>query len=303
MPAFHPDLRSVARWLPRGVASSWTVPLLRRIPIPRGRLPAGVTIADRPVDGGVSVRVVSGPPRATPRPALLWIHGGGYVIGAAAQDDALCARFALALDAVVVSVEYRLAPEHPFPTPLEDCFAAFELVHRMCGELGIDPKRVAIGGQSAGGGLAAALVLAVHDRARPAPVFQLLVYPMLDDRTVTRQVEPSMFRLWNPPSNRFGWAAYLGKEPGGPDVPALAAPARRVDLTGLPPAWIGVGTNDLFHDEDLVYAERLRAAGVPTEVSVVDGAFHGFDTVLPDAPVSRGFFDAQVTALRGAFVR
>jgi acetyl esterase/lipase len=110
-----------------------------------------------------------------------------------------------------------------------------------------------------------------------------------------------MFRLWNPPSNRFGWAAYLGKEPGGPDVPALAAPARRDDLTGLPPAWIGVGTNDLFHDEDLAYAERLRAAGVPTQVLTIEGAFHGFDAVLPNAPVSRGFFDAQVAALRGAF--
>lgn len=300
--SFHPDLQSVARWLPRGVANPWSVRLLRLLPTPRPKLPAGVTATERPLPGGGSVRILAGPAPspAALRPAILWIHGGGYVIGAARQDDPVCARLALALDAVVVSVDYRLAPEHPFPTPVEDCFAAYSLLHAEAAAIGIDPARVAIAGRSAGGGLAAALALLVHDRGAPAPALQLLVYPMIDDRTVARPEDTPHFRLWNGPSNRYGWACYLGREPGGDDVPEHAAPARRQDLRGLPPAWVGVGTRDLFHDEDLAYAARLRDAGVPVTVEVVEGAFHGFDAVAPDAPVSRAFFAAQVAALRAA---
>jgi acetyl esterase/lipase len=171
------------------------------------------------LDVPARVRVYAGPPRATPRPAVLWIHGGGYVIGSARQDDGLCVRLASELDAVVVSVDYRLAPEHPFPTPLEDCCAAFELIHREASLFGVDPRRVAIAGQSAGGGLAAALALLLQDRGRPAPVLQLLVYPMLDDRTVLREVDERGHRLWNASSNRYGWSSYLAGEPGSPDVP------------------------------------------------------------------------------------
>lgn len=296
MKPFHPDLAFAAAWLPRSAVTSWTLPIFRRLPFPRARLPEGITRVVR--DG---VHVFSGPPATTPRPALLWIHGGGYVVGAAQQDDGLCGRLAAALDAVVVSVDYRLAPEHPFPAPLDDCFAAFELVHREAKALGVDPTRVAIGGQSAGGGLAAALALRIFDARRPPPVLQLLVYPMIDDRTVLRDLDPAMMRVWSPRANRFGWTSYLGKEPGAPDVPDHAAPARRVDLRGLPPAWVGVGTNDLFYDEDVAYAARLQDAGVPTTLEVAPGAFHGFDAVLPNAPVSRAFFEAQVAALRRAF--
>ena len=209
----------------------------------------------------------------------------------------LCARFADRLDVVVVSVDYRLAPEHPYPTPLEDCFAAFEFLHRHAGELGIDPARLVIGGQSAGGGLAAALTLLVHDRKRPAPTLQLLVYPMLDDRTVLKNVDGRFHRMWNQKSNAYGWRSYLGRAPGSPEVTDHAAPARRVSFVGLPPAWIGVGTLDLFHDEDLAYAARLREAGVPTSVEIVEGAFHGFDAVMPKRPVSQRFFDSQVAAI------
>lgn len=296
MKPFHPDLAFAAAWLPRSVVTAWTLPLFRWLPFPRARLPEGVTRVVR--DG---VRIFAGVPRETPRPALLWIHGGGYVVGAAQQDDGLCGRLAAAIDAVVVSVDYRLAPEHPFPAPLDDCFAAFDLVHREAQALGVDPTRVAIGGQSAGGGLAAALALRIHDTRRPAPVLQLLVYPMLDDRTVLRELDPASMRVWGPSANRFGWTSYLGKDPGAADVPDHAAPARRVDLRGLPPAWVGVGTNDLFYDEDLAYAARLQEAGVATTLDVVDGAFHGFDAVLPNAPVSRAFYEAQVAALRRAF--
>lgn len=229
---------------------------------------------------------------AKPTPALLWIHGGGYVIGTARQDDRLCSAFSRRLGIAVASVDYRLAPEHPYPAPLEDCYSALTWLADLPS---VDRYRVAIGGASAGGGLAAALALLARDRAELSPAFQLLVYPMLDDRS-SATAGNSTHRLWDHRSNRFGWAAYLGDAD-----PRIAVPGRRDDLSGLPPAWIGVGTHDLFHDEDLAYAERLRAAGVPCRVETVPGAFHGFDAIVPKAQVSRRFFDSQCDSLRAAF--
>ena len=215
------------------------------------------------------------------------------MLGNARQDDNWCRRFAQKLGITVGSVEYRPAPEHPFPAALEDCYAALQ---RLVALEGVDPARVAIGGASAGGGLAAALALMTRDRGEINPALQLLTYPMLDDRTVARSpLHARNYRLWNERSNRFGWEAYLGN--ANPDI---AVPARNADLAGLPPAWIGVGTLDLFHDEDLAYAERLKKAGVPCHVEVVPGAFHGFDRVVPGAPVSRSFFDSQCASLRDA---
>src|SRR6202012_668056 len=155
----------------------------------------------------------------------------------------------------------------------------------------VDPARVAIAGASAGGGLTAALALLARDRGEVTPTLQLLAYPMLDDRSGSGPEDPK-YRMWSPKSNRFGWAAYLGNAD-----PNVAVPARHEDLSGLPPAWIGVGTNDLFHDEDLAYAERLQAAGVPCDVEVVPGAFHGFDVWAAKASVSQRFFDSQCKAL------
>ena len=230
-------------------------------------------------------------------PALLWIHGGGFVMGTAAQDDLLCRRVADELGAVVASAEYRLAPEARFPLPLHDCHDALAW---LANRSDVDPTRVAVGGASAGGGLAAGLALLARDRGEVDVAFQLLTYPMLDDRTVCRTgIDERNFRLWNNRSNRFGWQSYTGLAPGSPDVSPLAAPARAPDLSGLPPAWIGVGTLDLFHDEDLEYAARLRAAGVPCEVLEVAGAFHGFDLVRR-AEVVRAFGAAQVAAFAGA---
>lgn len=301
MGAFHPDLQTAARLLPRAFVGPWTAWLLRALPLPSAPVPVGITVSRQGVPGGPAIRVVRGAPRAEPRPALVWIHGGGYVIGAASQDDALCGRFARDLDAVVVSVDYRLAPRHPYPAALDDCLAAFRFLRAEAGALGVDPTRVAVGGMSAGGGLAAALALRVHDEGLPPPVLQLLAYPMLDDRTVSRAVDDRAFRMWAPSSNRYGWSSYLGVAPGSEGVPDHAAPARRTDLRGLPSAWIGVGTLDLFHDEDLAYAHRLREAGVPVTTDVVEGGFHGFDAVVPWAGVSRAFFRSQVEALRAAF--
>ncbi len=223
-------------------------------------------------------------------PALLWIHGGGYVIGHPGQDDALCRRYAQRLGATIASVDYGLAPEHSYPVPLEDCYNALTWLATLPS---VDPGRIAIGGASAGGGLAAALALLARDRGEVALAAQLLVYPMLDDRTVGHGLDHPGLRLWNQSLNKFGWSAYLGDAD-----PEVAVPARRTDLSGLPPAWVGVGTHDLFHDEDLAYAERLKAAGVPCDVEVVKGAFHGFDGIAPKAHVSQSFFESQCAALQ-----
>jgi acetyl esterase/lipase len=212
------------------------------------------------------------------------------VIGTAQQDDRLCRRFSSRLGLTVASVDYRLAPEHPYPAPLEDCYSALAWLAALPS---VNPERVAIGGASAGGGLAAALALLARDRGEITPAFQALAYPMLDDRSSATR-ENRNYRLWNTRSNRFGWTAYLGDAD-----PQDAVPGRRDDLGGLPPAWIGVGTHDLFHDEDLAYAQRLTDAGVPCHVEVVPGAFHGFDQVLPKAQVSQQFFDSQCESLRG----
>lgn len=286
----HPDLRRTARLTPRQLVGPWTYRLIRRLlELRDGNAPGPAEVID--LGPGRGVRLFRPVDAGGPGPALLWIHGGGYVIGAAKQDDLLCHRFSTRLGITVASVEYRLAPEHPYPAPLEDCYAALTW---LAGLPSVDPRRVAIGGASAGGGLAAALALLARDRAEVTPVFQLLTYPMLDDRSSAGAGHRG-YRLWNQRSNRFGWAAYLGDAD-----PRVAVPARRCDLGGLPPAWIGVGSHDLFHDEDLAYAERLRDAGVPCHVDVIPGAFHGFDIWVPKAEVSQRFFDTQCDRLGAA---
>ena len=223
-----------------------------------------------------------------PLPALLWVHGGGYVLGTAAQDDSVCGHFAQSLGIVVAAVEYRLAPEHPFPVPLHDCYDALTWLAR---QPQVDPSRIAVGGASAGGGLAAALALLAHERGEVQLAFQLLAYPMLDDRTAARtDIAESNFRLWNNTSNRFGWQSYTGYPPGSVEVSGLAAPSRYDDLSGLPPAWIGVGTLDLFHDEDLAYESRLREAGVECELEIVQRCVPWFRHASDQRPGSRRRF-------------
>jgi acetyl esterase/lipase len=234
-------------------------------------------------------------------PALLHFHGGGYIIGTPEMDDSQCVQIALALGILVVSVDYRLAPEHPFPAGLEDCYASLGWLHEQAAALGVDAQRVALSGNSAGAGLAAALAQLALDRGEFRPVFQALVYPMLDDRTVTRPgLDATAYRLWTAANNQVGWQAYLGQAAGLPAAPVHAVPARRADLRGLPPAWLGVGTIDLFHAECLAYAHKLRECGVPCELVEVSGAFHGFDVVAPKTAIAQAFLQSRLAALKKA---
>jgi acetyl esterase/lipase len=288
----HPDLRVIAALLRRGGGRA-PKKVNRRFDRFMLELPRkGISIERT---GEASVRLYQGEHQQPSSPALLWIHGGGYVGGFAAMDDSFCRAVTKELGIVVASVEYRRAPEHPFPVPLHDCHDALEwLADRDT----VDRSRIAIGGASAGGGLAAGLALLARERGAVVPGFQLLSYPMLDDRTVLRRdIDETHFRLWNNAKNAFGWSSYLNAEPGSDAINALAAPARERDLAGLPAAWIGVGTDDLFYDEAVEYASRLRAAGVSAELLVVDGAFHAFDAVWRQANVSRRYRAAQIAAL------
>jgi acetyl esterase/lipase len=236
--------------------------------------------------------------------ALFWIHGGGLVIGGPVQDDRLCASTARELGIVVISVEYRLAPEHPFPAAHDDCHTAWAWVRENAAALDINPSRMVVGGQSAGGGLAAALVQRLHDAGGPQPIAQWLLSPMLDDRTAARRdLDAIRHRTWNNKLNRFGWRSYLATDAGSPTVPPYAVPARREDLAGLPPAWISVGDIDLFHDEDRDYADRLRAAGVDTTFHVVPDAPHGFETFAPDTDIVRDYLAAAQAWLRQAIAQ
>ncbi len=293
---FHPDLRNAARWLPRGGIGARTLKPIRALTALQSR--TSMKSVEVKSVGAVSVRLHRPSPSQEPLPAMLWIHGGGMVIGAAAQDDAICRRFSQELGILVAAVDYRLAPEHPFPVPLHDCYDALSWLAQ---QQEVDTTRVVVGGASAGGGLAAGLALLAYRRGEVPLAFQLLTYPMLDDRTATRpDAGAGKRRLWSNASNRFGWQSYLGQAPGGAEVDGLAAPARVDGLSHLPPAWIGVGTSDLFYEEDVAYAERLNAAGVPCELDVVQGAFHGFDAVKPKAGVSQTFRSAQIAALAAA---
>ena len=233
-------------------------------------------------------------------PVVLHIHGGGYVIGSVRTNHLSNIELAASTSALILSVDYRLAPETVAPGAVEDCYAALQWLHANAGELGVDPARIAIRGESAGGGLAAALALLARDRGGPAIAHQNLIYPMLDDRTcITRLPAHLGAFVWTPQANAFGWRSLLGQEPGAADISPYAAPARAEDLAGLPPTFIAVGALDLFLIEDMDYARRLIEAKVATELHVYPGAYHAFD-VLPDAAPVRQMKNDAVGALRKA---
>tara|TARA_B110000014_G_C20113196_1_gene587022 strand:- start:1506 stop:2474 length:969 start_codon:yes stop_codon:yes gene_type:complete len=275
--------------------------LMSQMPSPE--LPAEISVEEAQIPGigtdpDVPIRIYkpeSLPPNA---PGLVWIHGGGMVLGSAEMDDAGSAAMAEQHQCVVISVDYRLAPENPYPAPLHDCYAALKWFAKNANSLGVSSDRIAIGGASAGGGLAAGTALMARDKGGPNLIFQLLVFPMLDHRNET----PSSFgtsdtRVWNREANIIAWEAYLNNiEP----IPSYASPSITDDLSGLPPTYINVGTLDIFVDEDIDYAARLSQAGVPVELHVYPGAFHGSNGFVAESSLSLRWAADQSAALEAA---
>jgi acetyl esterase/lipase len=246
-----------------------------------------------PGDPPVPVRVHRAVDAEGALPCVFSIHGGGMVLGSYDMDDPMFDRWCPTLGIVGVSVEYRLAPETPYPGPLEDCYAALRWTFDNAESLGIDATRIGIRGISAGGGLAAGLALLARDRGGPAIAFQLLDCPMIDDRQITPSSQGEGLAVWSKESNTFGWRSYLGDLHGTDDVPYTAAPARATDLSGLPPAYVSVGTADGFRDEDVDYALRLNQAGVPCELHVYPGAPHGYQIAVGSGLAQRSARDAE----------
>jgi acetyl esterase/lipase len=268
----------------------------------------GVKVAEYRIPGSAGapqVRVLVYTPEglSAPMPVHLDIHGGGYIAGSADIDAVLCRQMCVAVGCAVVSVDYRLAPEVPYPGALEDCYAALQWIHRAGAALGFDVTRITCGGESAGGGHCAALAILARDRGGPKFLLQLLGQPMLDDRTGSTS-EPHPYTgefVWTAELNRLGWTSLLGVEAGSAEVPSRAVPARAQDLSRLPPAFIVIGSLDLFVEEAIEYARRLMRAGVPTELHVLPGGFHGSASIVPDAPGSVAYFQLQYQALKRAF--
>ncbi|RMB80362.1 alpha/beta hydrolase [Streptomyces shenzhenensis] len=227
----------------------------------------------------------------------VYLHGGGMFLGSLDTHDTQCRIYTHLSGVTLLSVDYRLAPEHPHPVPVEDCYAALRWAAANAADLGIDPARIAVMGDSAGGGLAAAVALLSRDRRGPDLAAQILIYPMLDDRTTVAPPDLADTATWSAADNLTGWRCLLGDAAGGPDTPAYAAPARADNLTALPPAYIETGQLDLFRDENIAYAQRLSRAGVPVELIQYPAVPHAFDTFDPAAAVSRRALDNRVRAL------
>jgi len=287
------------------VFNAETLPVTREL-MPGPSPPADdVERSDHTVDDGPVVVSIHRPKAASGRlPCVVWMHGGGTIIGNRHIDNLQLERWCRSLGLCSVSVEYRLAPEHPFPIPLEDCYQALSWTVRHADELDIDRARIGVGGKSAGGLLAAALALLARDRGGPPIRCQILDCPMLDDRQRTHSSQVDGVPVWSRESNGYGWRCYLGARYGTEDVPAIAAPARAADLTGLPPAFVAVGALDGLRDEDAEYATRLNQANVPTELHVYPGVPHG-TAMFPGLAVNHNMLrdiDGFVDRLLGAGV-
>lgn len=308
-PYVHPELRAMVKpimgaGLPE--PSLATVETFRKMALQSPPL-AQPAWTERVIPGprgvpNLRVVVINAKASGEPRPAILHTHGGGFFAGTTRSSLRLLQEIALALDCVIVSVEYRLAPETSYQGSVEDNYTGLKWLYQNAAEIGGDPKRIAVLGESAGGGHAALLAIAARDRGEIPLAYQALIYPMLDDRTGSVTMPPPHIGaiLWTPASNRFGWTSFLGVEAGSRRVPAAAVPARIASLKGLPPTFIAVGSIDLFVDEDIAYARRLVESGVPTELHVIPGAFHGFD-VVPTRTLGAKFKATLIDALRRGF--
>jgi acetyl esterase/lipase len=313
-PPFDPELAAVLAAMADEVSPSLTLEMIPEVRAARAAMPR-LTDEELRRDGAFDIeeRAVPGPAGAPDvsllicrpagatgsLPAVYHTHGGGMIIGDNRTGLPEMLDWAQELGLVVVSVEYRLAPEHPDPAPVQDCYAGLVWTAKHAGELGIDPDRILVAGGSAGGGLAAGVALLARDLGGPALLGQVLICPMLDDRNDTpsgRQM--AGLGVWDRTANETGWTALLGDRRGGPEVSPYAAPARATDLSGLPPAFIDVGSAETFRDEDIHYANRIWQAGGRAELHVWPGGFHGFDGFAPQAVLSREARDARLRWLR-----
>lgn len=237
-------------------------------------------------------------------PVLLWIHGGGYILGSSDLDDYICMRFAKEANCVVVSVDYRLAPEHPYPAAIEDCYAALKWIADNADSLNISRNQIGVAGNSADGGLTATLTLLAHHRKYPSICFQIPLYPMIDNRNNTPSAnEINEGFIWNKKTNEFGWKMYLGDLYGADTIPSFAAAAREEDYINLPYTYTCVGQLDPFRSETLTYVTKLTEAGVDVEFHLYPGAFHGFETVSMDADISISAMNEYVKAVKKGFER
>lgn len=231
---------------------------------------------------------------------IVWCFGGGHIAGKAEHVNPIAKEIIEATGATVFAADYRLSPKHPFPADHDDCFAAWTYMTEHAETYGIDVNRLAVGGHSAGGGLAAGLAQRIYDTGGPQPKAQILYYPMLDDRTAadTSKDDLETF-LWENKTNRVAWGVYLAPhKPGASDLPDYAAPARREDLSGLAPAWVGYGDIDLFAEEDAAYAQRLIASRVECHEERVEGVPHAFEAIVPDAEISKAFNRSAMSFLK-----
>ncbi|MEM6326414.1 MAG: alpha/beta hydrolase [Bacteroidota bacterium] len=258
-----------------------------------------VIVEDRTIPGPsgapeIPIRVYRPQTVSDAHPAILYIHGGGMVVGDLETGDMGCRTFCAQLGALVVNIEYRLAPEYPYPAPVEDCYAGLTWMTDHARSLGIDSNRIAIYGESAGGGLTIGTALMALDREGPRPCFVMAIYPMLDDRNITPSSHQiTAIGVWDRAANMEAWDAYLG----GQEADHYAAPSRRTDATGFPPTFIDVGTEDAFRDEDIAFASTLLASGVPTELHVYPGAFHGSEQLAPMSPLNQRILHRRLEAL------
>lgn len=296
----HPPERYVAIGDDPPLAREMT--LASNLEMRAGLPPTDVTIEEITIPGPDCEILVAiyRPPDPAPRGGLLWMHGGGYIVGLA-RDDARCIEFAEVVGCTVVSVDYRLAPEATYRESVADCFAALNWMVDNSEDLGIDAGRLAIGGGSAGGGLTAGLALYNRDHGGHELAYQLLIYPMIDDTHDTPSGhEDTCPTVWNREVSFKAWKMYLGDEYGTDHVSPYAAASRAKDLGGLPPALVTVGTLDLFRDENIDYARRLMVAGVPTDLLVYEGLFHGVEMLVMDAVVSQRMREGYLSGLRRA---
>jgi acetyl esterase/lipase len=310
-PPFDPELAAALTVLADHIPRELTLDAMRQgaaatALVPDEELSRGGTfeITERRAPGPegapeISLLVARPAGAASPTAAIYHIHGGGMIIGSNRMGLPMVLDWAQELRASVVSVEYRLAPETPHPGPVEDCYAGLAWTAAHAGELGIDPGRIVVAGGSAGGGLAAAVTLLARDRGGPKLAAHLLMCPMLDDRNDTTSAWQMAGRgIWDRAMNETGWTALLGAARGGPDVSPYAAPARATDVSGLPPAFIDVGSAETFRDEAVTYASRIWQAGGVAELHVWPGGFHGFTNLAPQAALSRNAGAAQLNWLR-----